>query len=186
MQPEFNKQYNDSASPRTVTVLEPITISQLPTPPKEINMSFVLDVKTDFEKIEGIFIKFFKNEPKWAAIAEADLAFAAPGINTIVTLLAGPVVDEVVQKVITAIQLDLVLATKFVQAEDSSSNLTSVLDTLITNLQGLLTLSAVKNSAVQASITAEVTKIVTEIEAILKFVPVVEKISTSTVPTPAV
>lgn len=134
-------------------------------------MSFFSTLKTDFEKIEAIFIAFFKKEPTWAQVAETDIAYAAPLVNTIITLVAGPAVDADVQAVITDIQNDLVLATKFIQAEDASSNLTDVLNNLVANLQGLLTLAGVKSSSSINEITAYVTGIVGEINAILNALP---------------
>lgn len=131
-------------------------------------MSFIVSLDSEWDKIREIFVKFFKNEPTWASIAETDLALIAPIINKLVTTFAGPAVDAEVSLVLTAIQNDLVLATKFIQAMDNSSNLTDVLNSLLTNLSGLLTLSAIKNSSFVAEITSDVTLVINEIQVILK------------------
>lgn len=137
-------------------------------------MSFFSNLATDFEKIENIFVSFFKKEPSWALVAETDLAFIAPVINTIVTLNAGAAVDAQVQEVIADIQKDLVLATKFVQAEDSSSNLTDVLNTLKSNLNGLLTLAGIKSNPEFNKISAYVSGIIAELEAIINVIPKIQ------------
>ena len=137
-------------------------------------MSFItLNLKTDFEKIEHLFVTFFKQEPTWAAVAETDLAFVAPVIGTILNLSGAGTAsaDAAVVGILASVQKDLVLATKFIQALDNSSNLTDVLNSIIANLQGLLTLSQVKSSTSVNEITSYVTGIIGEIEMILGAMP---------------
>jgi len=130
-----------------------------------------LNLKTDFDKLYNLFVTFFKKEPAWATVAETDLAYVAGTINTLVTKIYGSTVDVVVSAVITNIQRDLVLATRYIQALDFSQNLTDVLNSLLSNLQGLLTLSGIKSSALVNEITVVVSGIVTEIETILTAKP---------------
>ena len=136
-------------------------------------MAFILDLKSDFSKIEHIFTTFFKKAPSWAAVAETDLAFIAPIINSLVVLNGGASVEPDVNAVLVKIQKDLVLATKFVQAEDSSANLTDVLSNISSNLSGLLTIAAVKNSSKITEITAYVNGVIGEINAIIAALPAV-------------
>ena len=163
------------------TVLSPAAPILIPTPaptPAPIitqespNMAFTdLNLKTDFDKLYNLFVTFFKKEPAWATVAETDLAYVAGTINTLVTKIYGSTVDVVVSAVITNIQRDLVLATRYIQALDFSQNLTDVLNSLLSNLQGLLTLSGIKSSALVNEITVVVSGIVTEIETILTAKP---------------
>jgi hypothetical protein len=153
---------------------KPVVNTLTPTINKESPMavtSLFSDLKSDFKKIENLFVLFFKKVPSFLQVAETDLAFVAPVINTIVTLLEGPTVDAEVAQVIATVQNDLVLATKFVQAADTSANLSDVLNSIIANLQGLLTLAGVKNSTSVSQVTAYVTGIVGEIQAILAALP---------------
>ena len=127
-------------------------------------------VKTDFEKIYETFVMLFKHEPAWATVAEADLAFIAPAIHSIVTRIDN-VTDAEVSKLILLIQKDMVLATKFIQASDSSNNLTDVLDSIGNNLSDLLKLAAVKSSKAFNDISVYVNYIGTEIKAIVSMLP---------------
>jgi len=134
-------------------------------------MSFFSSLKTAFEDIYNLFKKFFKNEPTWAQVATTDIAYVAPIIGTIATLVGGPAADAEVTTIVTAIQNDLVLATKFIQAMDSSSNLVDVLTGIQNNLQSLLQLAAVKNSSEVNTITAYTTGIIGELTAIINALP---------------
>jgi hypothetical protein len=128
--------------------------------------------QTSYDEIKDLFITFFKKEPSWAAVAEADITFVAPVINTIVTLTAGPVVDAAVNDAIIGIQTGLVVATKFIKAEDSSKNLSDVLTNLVSSLQGLSTLSGIQSHPQVTKITSLIASIILEIETILKNLPV--------------
>ena len=136
-------------------------------------MSFTsVNLKTDFDKIYDLFVTLFKHEPSWVAVAETDLSFAAPSINKLITLVSlNTNVDPVIANTIAAIQADLILAIKFIQNLDVSKNLTDVLNSLISNLQGLLTLGGVKSNSAINEITAIVNSLVTEIKTILNSVP---------------
>jgi hypothetical protein len=129
-------------------------------------MSFAtLTLKTEFEKIENLFKKFFKSEPKWADIAITDLAFLASVINAIDSAISDAQTDA--SAVLSSAKKDLVLAIKFIQAGDTTQNVMDILTSLISNLQGLLTLSSVINNSKIADITSYVTGAVNEIQAIL-------------------
>lgn len=131
-------------------------------------MSYVsLNLETEYEKIYHVFVNLFKNEPTWASVAETDIAYISPYISEIVTTLAGTSVDTEVMNIISSLKIDLVLATKFIQACDNSKNLVDVLNSIQSNLQGLLTISTIKSSSEINKITTIVTKIISEIKAIL-------------------
>lgn len=133
--------------------------------------NFIYTVETDFTDIENIFKKFFKNEPTWAQVALVDISYAAPILNTVITVIGGAQLAAEVSTIISVIQNDIVLATKFIKAEDSSKNLTDVLNNIVANLGNLLSLGSIKNHAEIATITAYVNGIVGEIEAILGNLP---------------
>jgi len=137
-------------------------------------MSFIsMNLKTDYEKIYNLFVTLFKHEPLWADVAETDLAVIAPIINEIVSKFSGTgaQVDVTVAAVLSSIQKDIVLATKFIQSLDSSKNLSDVLNAILSNLQGLLTLSSVKSSALYNEVTVLVSSIALEIQTILANLP---------------
>ena len=135
-------------------------------------MSFkTLNLKTDYEKIAHLFSTFFKKEPTWAAVAETDLAFLAPAINTIVSMTEGAQADAAVMMVLVSIKKDVVLATKFIQAYDNSQNLTDVLNSLISNLQGFVTLPAIASHPQFSDISAYVNGVLGEVQMIQGSMP---------------
>lgn len=138
---------------------------------KEINMSFISSFKTHFEDIENLFKKLFKSEPSWAQVAETDIAFVSPILESIVTSVGGTSVDAEVNAAVAVIQNGLVLATKFIQAEDASTNLSDALNALKTNLGALLSLAAIKNSTKVATITNYVDLFIGELNAIIAVLP---------------
>jgi hypothetical protein len=137
------------------------------------SMSFInLNLKTEFEKISHLFVTFFKNEPAWAAVAETDLAFIAPKITSLLTLTTSVGEAAMVANILASVQKDLVLATKFIQAEDNSQNLTDVLNAIVANLQGLLTLGGIKGSQIVNEITSITSEVISEIEIIIEKMPI--------------
>ena len=135
-------------------------------------MSFkTLNLKTDFEKITHLFSTFFKKEPQWAIVAETDLAFAAPVINTIVSMTKDAHTDPSVLIVLSSIKKELVLATKFIQAGDNSANLVDVLNSMVVNLQGFLTLPPIQSHPEFSVISAYVNGVLGEIQMIQGSMP---------------
>ena len=135
---------------------------------EDINVTFVeLNLKTDFEKIIELFKLFFHKEPTWAAVVETDLASAAPTINEIVLLIGGPAADIPVAATIASIQMWLIISTKLIQVLDNGPSFIAALNTLLSNLKGLLSLDAIKNHPMNVQITERVNKISTEIQIIL-------------------
>jgi len=135
-------------------------------------MSFkTLNLKTDYEKITHLFSTFFKKEPQWAVVAETDLAFAAPVINTIISMTKEAQSDPSVALVLSSIKKDLVLATKFIQAYDNSVNLIDVLNSLVVNLQGFLTLPTIQGHVQFSDISAYVNGVLGEIQMIQGSMP---------------
>lgn len=134
-------------------------------------MSFKsLSLKTDFEKIEHLFSMFFKKEPQWAQTAEADLAYISPVVIKVSTLLGGPIVGAEAAAVLESIQMNLVLATKFIQVLDYI-NSTGVLNSAIANLNGFLTFELVKTHAAFKEVEAYVNSMVAELQKILETMP---------------
>jgi len=142
-------------------------------------MSIFSTLKTYFEKIKILFKKFSQEEPTWAQIAETDIAFGAPIVENIVTLVGGATLGSEVTNAITLIKNDLAVVTKFIKEEDSSSNLSEALETLKANFTALLSIAAIKNSAKVTEITAYVNTIIGEIEAILTLLPSVKTTTTA-------
>ncbi|VVC05046.1 Uncharacterised protein [uncultured archaeon] len=131
-------------------------------------MSYISqNLKTDFEKIEHLFVTFFKKEPTWAAVAETDLAYIAPSIKDIVSLL-GPSIEADASSIIESAEKDLVLATKFIQTLGAdTADILGTLNSLESNLEGLISLSSVKGNSKINEITALVSSIRSEISIIL-------------------
>lgn len=135
-------------------------------------MSFQsVNFKSDFKKIESIFSIFFKTEPQWVEIAETDMAFTAPVISTLINITKDVQTDATVMAVLLAIKKDFVLATHFIKSYDNSKNLIDVLDSLISNLHGFLTLPLVISHPEFKDISAYVNGVVGEIEIISSSMP---------------
>ena len=134
-------------------------------------MSFISKAKTDFEDIEGLFKRVLKAEPSWAAIAEADIAYAAPSLTIIVGLAGGPAASTEFAAAIALVQKDIVLVTKFIQDVEASGSVAGALSDLKIDLAALLQVGAVKNSSKVQMITAYVNAFIGEIDAILLKVP---------------
>lgn len=133
-----------------------------------------LSFTTEFEKIAHLFIIFFKEEPTWAKVAETDLAYISPWVSKITALLGNPSAEVIAMGILSSVQMDIVLATKFIQAIDTFSNkgyLADVLNSIINNLQGLLSLESVKTHPAFDNIFKTVDSMILEIKKILETMP---------------
>lgn len=130
--------------------------------------SFFEAVGTEIEKLFGAS----SLEQK----AQAVISYVAPVVNTIVGLL-DPAVAPLVAGVISAVQSDLATISVVVQSATAAPGSTAAqtIKTAITgvntNLNGILQMAEVKNSAKIAQITSAVTLISGELNALLTNLP---------------
>jgi hypothetical protein len=123
-----------------------------------------------FGKIESWFKKVFSTTT-WEQKAKATLTVIAPLLETIVALSAGEPAAATVASIIAEVQSDLGAAAALIGQAGSTPTLRSVLESVKSNLQSLLTAGHIKNPETQTKVTAAVNTIVGELEAVLSIVP---------------
>lgn len=133
-----------------------------------------------FSKIKSIFKKLFSMEPKLAQAISATITVVAPLLETILVVIGDAPVAVVVSGIVEKIQTDLAAATALVETSGATPTLTSVLNSVITNLNTILTAADVKDPATQEKLTTIVNTLVAEIQAILVEIPVI----TNPIPAP--
>ena len=122
-----------------------------------------------FKDVEGFFKKAF-GSTTWEHTAETTLTFVAPLLETVVGLAAGSPAETVVSNVIGQAQKDLAGVTTLVQGSQGGSakqDVSNALTTIQTNLKTLLSDVDVKNATEAQKITAGVTIITQELQAVL-------------------
>jgi len=131
-------------------------------------MSFTSTIDADFHKLYNLFVKQFKSKPSLSQVIVADLSLYAPVLEVVVSSLSGSGISvEQINNVITTLQTDIVLATKFAQNQDYGANLTSILSEISTNLQTIITFA--KNNGVldSSKVIVDLNKFVSELNVIL-------------------
>lgn len=101
--------------------------------------------------------------PKVELVAAAILKYAGPALQTVVTVEAGGPAGAIVGKVIADAQAGLIAASGLIYDFGATPSIGSVLSSITTNLQSLLSASHITN---QTSINT-VTKVVTELESLI-------------------
>jgi hypothetical protein len=134
-------------------------------------MSFLGSFKTFFEKVGAEIEKLFGKAGLEQKI-QAVITYAAPIVETIVTL-ADPPIAPLVNSVISIVQADLATVSAVVQGatptpgSTTSQTITTALNSIKSNLSGLLTDAGVKNSTNFSKISAAVNLIIGEVDAVL-------------------
>jgi hypothetical protein len=124
-----------------------------------------------FAKIKAFFAKVFKSTT-WIQVASGTLTVVAPLVETILALLAAPLEPEAAT-IFSEIQADLGAASVLITTAGTggTATLTSVLDSVKTNLALLVPAMKIKDEATAAKVTAVVNTVIGEVEAIIQAVP---------------
>jgi len=130
-----------------------------------------------FKGIESFFKKLF-GSTNWEKTASTTLALVGPLTEEIVALSAGEPAAAEVQSIITEVQSDLALVSGVVSGATPASaspslisTATNSLNSVKSNLSGLLAAGHIKDPAKVAQVTGLVNTIVGEVEAILSAMP---------------
>lgn len=134
---------------------------------------------TFFKKAFDWLKKVFTNTD-WTHAAQVSITIAAPLVETVAGLVAGPAADAEVTNIVNVVKTDFgVVSTTLGQVQAGSSNVNTItllkntLSSIVTNLQSLLTVADIKDAGTKQTVTMTVNTIVGEIEAILASVPAV-------------
>jgi hypothetical protein len=131
-----------------------------------------MSVKTFFEKI-GEWFKEIAHNTTWEQTALTTLKVVAPLLDTLVTLTAGEAAGAVVANAVNQLQSDIAGAAALLSGADAGGTVTvtSLLNSVKTNLGTLLADADVKNSTKITQITSVANTVIGEVEAILSAVP---------------
>ncbi len=131
-----------------------------------------------FFHIAMAWLKKVFGNTNWTHVALIAVTIAAPLVETIATLIGGTAVSNAVTQVIDTIKVDLgVVATTLTQIGTKPADagtlslLTNTLNSIKSNLQGLLTMADIKNADTKQKVTVAVTTIVGEVDAIIAAMP---------------
>jgi len=131
---------------------------------------------TFFHRVEAVLKKLFTNTT-WEHTAQATISYVAPIVETILSLTVGTGVEKVVENIISIVQSDLATVSAVVQGAQVTpgstiaTTVTTALESVKTNLAGILQLAEVKSSASVAKVESTVNLIVQEVEALLANLP---------------
>lgn len=134
-----------------------------------------MSLKTFFSSVEAELKKLFISD-SWEMKVQSTILYVAPILETIVSLV-DPVAAPAVASVVRTIQSDLATVSTVVQnaqvqpGTTAMATVSSALSSISTNLQSLLTAAEVKNSAKAAQITAVVTLLSGEVQAMISNLP---------------
>lgn len=137
-------------------------------------MSFLGFFKTVFGKIESLFKEVFGSAATWEQIASTTITVVSPIVETIITLTAGEPAALAVAAIVAQIQTDMANVAKTITAAGSSPTVTTTLNSIITNLQALLTGADIKDATTLTKVESVVKTLVAEFEAILDAIPAVK------------
>lgn len=150
-----------------------------------------MSIGTFFHRVGSAFKKLFGSST-WEKQAASAISYVAPLLETIVGLTAGGSAQAEVTSVVTTVQTDLATVAAVIDGGQSSDAhgtqvVINALTSVKTNLSGLLSVAAIKNSDKQAAITSAVNLVVGEVDAMLGSLPApVPPPNTATpAPTPA-
>jgi len=125
-------------------------------------------VKTLAHDAEDALKLFVKDEPKIEAVAATTLKAAAPlVIATLGIVTANPAVAAAAAATIADIQTSLAAAQVVVVSLSSATSAKSLLQGIVANLQQILTIVAVKDPGLTATITADVNKVVLALQVVI-------------------
>lgn len=126
-----------------------------------------------FSKIKSFFTNFFhkfiSTQPEVVTIltdVKKGLMITAPIVETISTVAEGAVFGAEVTAIITVVQVDLTTAIKIATDLEKVTTLKELVDTMLSDLSSILSLTSIKNSSEVAEIIAYVTSAVQSIELV--------------------
>jgi hypothetical protein len=148
-------------------------------------------MKKFFSKVEAFFKKVFGSS-KWEKTASTTLMIVTPLLTTLLTLVAGAPVANLVGGILSTAQKDLAAAAVVLDDMDATGSTASgtaqvvnILNGVKTNLSSILSIAEIKNSTKVADITSAVNMVTDEIDAILAAAPAVASLPVSAVPAKA-
>ena len=119
-----------------------------------------------FGRVKAELKKLFAHAPGWEASAAATLTYVAPMIEVMVTLAdpaAAPAVDAVIEKVQSA----MAAAAVVIKAAGPTPTLVTYLNAINNDLTQVEGVAGIKDAATAARLTALVTTVTEEVNAIL-------------------
>jgi hypothetical protein len=126
-----------------------------------------------FSKIKSFFTNFFhkfiSTQPEVVTIltdVKKGLMITAPIVETISTVAEGAVFGAEVTAIITVVQVDLTTAIKIATDLEKVTTLKELVDTMLSDLSSILSLTSIKNSSEVAEIIAYVMSAVQSIELV--------------------
>jgi hypothetical protein len=124
------------------------------------------------------FLKKVFTNTDWTHAAQVGITVAAPLVETVFMLAAGPQVGAEVTNIINTVKTDFgVVSVTLGQIQAGSTSVNTVtllkntLDSIKTNLSQLLTVADIKDAGTRQTVTLTVNTIIGEIDAILASVP---------------
>ncbi len=124
-----------------------------------------------FSKVGSWFKKVFGSAAKDEQVVSATLAVIAPLTETIIALTAGEPAAAAIAAIVKEVQVDLATAaTLATTAGGSSVTIKSFLDAVVSNLKTLLSAGQIKDPVTATKVSATITGIIEEVEAILPVV----------------
>lgn len=129
-----------------------------------------------FDKVGGWMKRLFRAAPKAEQAALATITYVAPIVEGILDLVDPPAA-AIVTPIITIVQRDLSTVAATIQdgmpvaGSSAAQAVQGALNAIKANLSGLLQVAEVKNSVKIAEITAGVTTVTGEVDAMLQSLP---------------
>ena len=130
-----------------------------------------------FSSVKSFFHKLFGSLPSWEKSASSTLTLLAPLTEEIVALAAGEPAAAQVQSVIGEVQKDMATVAAVTSGAAGAPSATSyqtattALNSIKSNLSGLLSAGHIKNADTLSKVTGIVNTVVGEVEAILSEIP---------------
>jgi len=124
-----------------------------------------------FTKVENEFKKLFSKVPTWQQTASGAITITAPLLEELIAQTAGESTAAEVTSVINEVQTDLATVSALIKGTGSTATLSGVLESIKTNLSGLLTAGHIKDAATLTKVTGIVNTVIAEVEAIASVVP---------------
>ena len=119
-----------------------------------------------FGRVKAELKKLFAHAPGWEASAAATLTYVAPMIEVMVTL-ADPAAAPAVNAVIAKVQSAMAAAAVVIKAAGPTPTLVTYLNAINNDLTQVEGVAGIKDAATAARLTALVTTVTEEVNAIL-------------------
>ena len=124
-----------------------------------------------FARLKSFFVKFFTDAPAWEKVASGAIGLIAPLVETALSLAGDSPAAAVVTSIVGKIQTDLATASIVIEDSGPAPTVASILGSIKTNLTAILEEVKVTDPASVDKITAGVTLLTGEIDAILAEIP---------------